>query len=64
IYRSQHYESHAKDYAFARLSMNDHWQAGYADTVRTLERPEALARPTDGDGIRTFDATAPGPTGD
>ena len=61
IYRSKHYESHAKDYVFARLSMDDHWQAGYADTVRTLEHPDALARPTDGDGdgVRTFDVTAP-----
>jgi len=59
IYRSKHYESHAKDYAFARLSMDDHWQAGYADTVRTLEHPEALARPANGDGVRSFDVDVP-----
>ncbi|HYL33080.1 MAG TPA: patatin-like phospholipase family protein [Stellaceae bacterium] len=61
IYRSQHYESYAKDYVFARLSMNDHWRAGYADTVRALEHPDVLKRPDNADGLRTFDATAPHP---
>lgn len=59
IYRAQHYESYAKDYVFARRSMVDHWRAGYADTVRTLEHPDALARPDNADGIRTFDLAAP-----
>ena len=59
IYRSLGYESYAKDYAFSRLSMEDHWRAGYADTVHTLDRPEALARPINGDGVATFDAAAP-----
>jgi NTE family protein len=59
IYRSRGYEGFAKDYAFSRLSMEDHWHAGYADTVHTLDRPEALARPTNGDGVATFDAAAP-----
>jgi NTE family protein len=56
IYRSRGYESCAKDYAFSRLSMEDHWRAGYADMVSTLEHPEALARPTSDDGVATFDA--------
>ena len=61
IYRSQHYESYAKDYVFARLSMEDRWRAGYTDTVRTLEHPDALKRPENDDGLRIFDATAPAP---
>jgi len=56
IYRSLDYESYAKDYAFLRLSMEDHWRAGYDDTVRTLDYPEALARPSAVDGVATFDA--------
>jgi len=55
IYRSKHYERQSKDYEFSRLSMLDHWQAGYNDAVRTLRHPEALARPTDRSGVETFD---------
>ncbi|HYL48932.1 MAG TPA: patatin-like phospholipase family protein [Stellaceae bacterium] len=56
IYRPRGYEGFAKDFAFSRLSMEEHWRAGYADTVHTLEHPEALARPANGDGVRTLDA--------
>ncbi len=59
IYRSRGYEAYAKDYAFSRLTMEDHWRAGHADTVRTLAHPEALTRPADGLGVKTLDATAP-----
>ena len=55
IYRAQNYEGHSKDYEFSRLSMQDHWRAGYHDAVRTLRHPEVLARPTSLDGIFTFD---------
>jgi NTE family protein len=59
IYRSRCYEGSAKDYAFSRRSMEDHWRAGYADMVRTLEHPEALARPASDNGVAIFDAAAP-----
>jgi NTE family protein len=55
IYRAQNYEGHSKDYEFSRLSMKDHWRAGYHDAVRTLRHPEVLARPTSLDGVFTFD---------
>jgi NTE family protein len=55
IYRAQNYEVHSKDYEFSRLSMQDHWRAGYHDAVRTLRHPEVLARPTSLDGVFTFD---------
>lgn len=55
IYRAQHYEDHSKDYEFSRLSMQDHWRAGYHDAVRTLRHPEVLARPTTCDGVFTFE---------
>lgn len=59
IYRSRGYEGFAKDYAFSRLSMEDHWRAGYTDTVRAIEHPEVLARPSNDDGIATFDVAGP-----
>jgi NTE family protein len=55
IYRAQNYEGHSKDYEFSRLSMQDHWRAGYHDALRTLRHPDVLARPTSLDGVFTFD---------
>jgi NTE family protein len=55
IYRSQHYEGHSKDYEFSRLSMEEHWRAGYHDTIRTLRHPEVLERPRNREGVFTFD---------
>jgi NTE family protein len=55
IYRSKHYEGASKDYDFSALSMQDHWRAGYHDTVRTLRHPEVLERPQGRGGVFTFD---------
>jgi NTE family protein len=55
IYRSKHYECHSKDDEFSRLTMEDHWRAGYHDAVRTLRHQEALERPSDLEGVFTFD---------
>jgi NTE family protein len=55
IYRARNYEGHSKDYEFSRLSMQDHWKAGYHDAVRTLRHPDVLTRPASLDGIFTFD---------
>src|SRR3954447_26129773 len=55
IYRARNYEGHSKDYEFSRLSMQDHWRAGYHDALRTLRHPEVLARPISADGVSTFD---------
>ncbi|WFU23012.1 DUF3734 domain-containing protein [Bradyrhizobium sp. CB1717] len=55
IYRARNHEGHSKDYEFSRLSMQDHWRAGYHDALRTLRHPEVLARPTSPDGVFTFD---------
>ena len=55
IYRAKQYEGDSKDYEFSRLSMEDHWRAGYHDTVRTLRHPEVLERPDNMDGVMTFD---------
>jgi NTE family protein len=57
IYRTQRYEGDSKDYEFSRLSMEEHWRAGYYDTTRALRHPEALARPTNLEGFSSFDFT-------
>jgi NTE family protein len=55
IYHAKDYEGDSKDYEFSRESMEDHWRAGYNDTVRTLRHPEVLQRPSAADGVFTFD---------
>ena len=55
IYRASNYEGPAKDYEFSRQSMEEHWRAGYYDAVRTLRHPEAVGRPTNDEGVFTFD---------
>jgi NTE family protein len=60
IYRAKNYEGHSKDYEFSRLSMEEHWRAGYHDARRTLRHPEVLQRPTNHAGVLTFDLAADG----
>ncbi len=60
IYRTHGYEGDSKDYEFSRHSMEDHWRAGYEDTIRTLHHPEALSWPPLHEGVATFDIAAAG----
>lgn len=60
IYRAKQYEGDSKDYEFSRQSMEDHWAAGYHDTVRTLRHPEVLERPNNREGVLTFDLAEDG----
>jgi NTE family protein len=60
IYRSKEYEGDSKDYEFSRQSMEDHWRAGYHDTVRTLRHPEVLQRPGNLEGVLIFDVAEDG----
>ena len=55
IYRAKTYEGHSKDYEFSRLSMEEHWRAGYRDARRTLRHSEVLESPTSREGLLTFD---------
>jgi NTE family protein len=55
IYQAQNYEGVAKDFEFSRRTMEEHWEAGYDDAVRSLSHPEVLQRPDKLDGVRTFD---------
>jgi len=60
IYRSRQYERHSKDYEFSRLTMREHWQAGYTDAARTLRHPEVLERPAGLEGVAIFDLARDG----
>ena len=60
IYRAKNYEGHSKDYEFSRLSMQEHWRAGYNDARRTLRHREVLERPKNHEGVYTFDLAAQG----
>ncbi len=60
IYRPRKYEGDSKDYEFSRQSMEEHWRAGYHDTVRTLRHPEVLERPRDRAGLFIFDIDGDG----
>jgi NTE family protein len=55
IYRARNYEGHSKDYEFSRLSMQEHWRTGYLDACRSLHHREILERPTNHEGVLTFD---------
>ena len=55
IYRTRDYENQAKDYEFSRVTMREHWAAGYHDAVRTLRHPEALEPADPLECVRTFD---------
>ena len=59
IYRSKHYESQSKDYEFSRASMQEHWAAGMADTMQTLEDPRWLRREPGGNGVQVLDLLSP-----
>ena len=61
IYRSKHYESQSKDYEFSRASMLEHWSAGMADTVQTLEDPRWLDRKRAVSGVNVYDMSGPVP---
>lgn len=60
IYRARTYEGHSKDYEFSRISMQEHWRAGYNDAVRTLRHPEVLEQPKSIEGVFTFDLAVDG----
>jgi NTE family protein len=60
IYRAKNYEGHSKDYEFSPQSMEEHWRAGHQDARRTLRHADVLKRPSDHEGIFTFDLATDG----
>ena len=57
IYRARHYEGYSKDYEFSHLSMEEHWKAGYNDTIRSLRHKEVLKLPACPEGIMIYDVS-------
>jgi NTE family protein len=55
IYHSKRYEGASKDDEFSRRTMEEHWQAGYDDAVRSLQYREVWQRPDNLEGVQTFD---------
>jgi NTE family protein len=55
VYRSPTYEGQYKDFEFSRRTMNDHWQAGYADAETTLAHDEILRLPAIDSNPAIFD---------
>jgi NTE family protein len=62
IYRAQKYEGAAKDYEFSRRTMEEHWLAGYRDTIHSLDQREIFKPPDRLEGVRTFDFSKTQPT--
>lgn len=54
IYKQKAYEGDAKDYEFSRISMKEHWRAGYYDTRNTLNHREWMVF-NGQHGIRSYD---------
>ena len=55
IHRRAAYETHAQDYEYSRLSMEEHWQAGHNDVVRTLRHPKWRNREMPKQGVQVLD---------
>lgn len=55
IYARKPYETHAMDNEFSRLTMEEHWRAGYDDVTRTFASPQWKNRMIPGDGFVSID---------
>jgi NTE family protein len=55
IHRRAAYETHAQDYEFSRLSVEEHWQAGRDDVRRTLRHPKWRRRERSKHGVQVLD---------
>jgi NTE family protein len=55
IHRRAAYETHAQDYEFSRLSVEEHWQAGRDDVRRTLRHPKWRHRQRPEHGVAVLD---------
>ncbi|HJU29843.1 MAG TPA: patatin-like phospholipase family protein [Hyphomicrobiaceae bacterium] len=55
IHRRAAYDTHAQDYEFSRLSVEEHWQAGRDDVRRTLRNPKWRHRERPKSGVQVLD---------
>ena len=54
-YQSNKFETAGKMFEFSRLSMEEHWEAGYNDTKVALGEPAVFELPDSEEGARIFD---------
>lgn len=57
IYRARAYESHARDYEFSRVSVEEHWAQGRKDTLETLHHEAFRQRHRHEEGVTVLDLT-------
>ncbi|MGV3551108.1 patatin-like phospholipase family protein [Rhizobium sp.] len=55
IYARKPYETHAMDNEFSRLTMEEHWRAGYDDVIKTFASPQWTNRVIPEDGFVSVD---------
>ncbi len=55
IYQRRGYESSTMDYEFSRITMEDHWRAGYDDAKETLACGQWVNRRIPEEGFKTID---------
>jgi len=55
IYHTRNYEGISKDFEFSRRTMEEHWAAGRADSLRAMTHHEVLNKPPADEGVRVFD---------
>jgi NTE family protein len=55
IYRERAYETHARDYEFSRVSVEEHWEQGGKDVRKALAMAEWRGRAKRGGGITIID---------
>jgi NTE family protein len=54
-YQSKPYETASKIFEFSRRAMEEHWQAGFADTTTALNEPAVLQLPDPSEHARIYD---------
>jgi NTE family protein len=57
IYRARAYETHARDYEFSRVSVEEHWAQGRKDVLDTLHHDAFRKRNQHDEGVRVLDLT-------
>ncbi|MGE3832620.1 MAG: DUF3734 domain-containing protein, partial [Parvibaculaceae bacterium] len=55
IYRDRAYETHARDYEFSRVSVEEHWEQGRKDAKKALATEDWRERAKRGGGIAIID---------
>jgi NTE family protein len=62
IYKSKNFETSSKDYDFSHVAMAEHWASGEHDVDLSMQHPEWLQRPQNGETMVTYDLTGEYPS--